>query len=273
MKATIAVLALAPMLSFGALCDDTYNLQSATQTLLTGTNPKNLAKTAKVLKGDFSDMTFIHDQLAYSLLYGFEGACAKSSKPVRFFEREGRTAALSRKTVNYQVAMYDSNTILQGSHFDYWFGFYKPSDSLQIALGRNKGGTDFKGWYGYVAFEDSVRNPESGLWTNKGIQLRMAGPADSAVLDSILMVRTGFRNLVFDQNRRGHFTLQYIRISLENKPGIAIRHRAYAAGPGAGDDPDHARYGWLVNGKRSGTENVPAFSGTRRYFREAINTR
>lgn len=184
------------MFSWAALCDDTYNLQGATQTLFIGADPKNLAKTTQVLKADLSDMALIHDQMAYNILVGFEGSCAKASKPVRFLQREGQAASLASKVdVGHQVVMYDSNTILQGSRFAYWFAFYKPSDTLKMALGRTRNG---------------------------------AGD---------------FRDLVFDGNRRGHFKLQFIRVSLENKPA-AILPRARTAGSpaaGSGQDPAHFR--------------------------------
>jgi hypothetical protein len=268
MNTITALMVLAPMLSWAALCDDTYNLQNATQTVFTGTNPKSLAKSAPVaLNSDFSNLTVLHDQMAYSIVVGFEGSCAKAVKPVRLLNREASTTGFKPKTeTSYQVVMYDSTTILQGANFDYWFGFYKPADTLKIALGRIKGGgPDFRGWYGYVTFEDSVRNPESGLWTAKGTQLRLAGPSDSATLDSILMIRTGYRDLVFDQNRRGHFKLQFIRVSLENKPGIAIRRKALAAkGSASASAGDGAAY--LADGKRISVGKDPALSDVRRFF-------
>ena len=266
--AALAAIYLSPIFpapTLGAMCDDTYNLQSATQTILTGTNPNSLSKTAKVLKGDLSDLTVLHDLMSYSIVMGFEGSCAKAGKPVRFLTRGATDKGFALRTETYQVVMYDTTTQLAGSRFDYWFGFYKPADTLQIALGRIKGdGPDFRGWYGYVSFEDSVRNPESGIWSNRGIQLRMAGPADSAALDSILMVRTGYRDIAFGENRRGHFKLQFIRVSLENKPGNAIRQRAIAARtPGASPDGD----AYLVNGKKITNENVPAPLSAPRYVK------
>ncbi|MEO6097069.1 MAG: hypothetical protein ABIW76_15880 [Fibrobacteria bacterium] len=266
MNTAIFLLTLTPMLSWAALCDDTYNLQSAIQTVFTGTNPKSLARSAPVsLQGDFSNLTVLHDQMAYSIVVGFEGSCTKAPKPVRIMNREASTNGFKAKTeTSYQVVMYDTTNILQGARFDYWFGFYKPADTLRIALGRIKGeGPDFRGWYGYVAFEDSVRNPESGLWAAKGTQLRLAGPADSATLDSVLMVRTGFRDIVFDQNRHGHFKLQFIRLSFENKPGLAIRRKDLAAKGMAGAG-DGAAY--LADGKSIMLGKNPAFSDVRIYF-------
>jgi hypothetical protein len=268
MNTALALLALTPMLSWAALCDDTYNLQSATQTIFSGTNPKSLAKSAPVaLKSDFSNLTPLHDQMAYSIVVGFEGSCTKAAKPVRLLNRDAAATGFKAKTeTSYQIVMYDTTTILQGTHFDYWFGFYKPADTLKIALGRIKGdGPDFRGWYGYVTFEDSVRNPESGLWTAKGIQLRLAGPSDSATLDSILMVRTGYRDIAFDQNRHGHFKLQFIRVSFENKPGIAIRPRVFASkGSVSANAGDGAAY--LADGKKIMLGKDRAFSDVRRYF-------
>ena len=43
----LALNALAAMPAYAALCDDTLNLQGATQPLFTGTDPNNLARTAK----------------------------------------------------------------------------------------------------------------------------------------------------------------------------------------------------------------------------------
>lgn len=250
----------APQTALAALCDDTYALQSATQTLFTGTDPKNLVRTTKLLKPDFSDLTPLHPQMAYDILTGFQGACAKTSRPAWFLSRPAAGNGFAPRTDNgYHVVMYDSNTILENTRFGYWFAFYKPADTLQLAVGRIKGGgADFRAWYAYVTFEDSVRNPESGLWTAKGTQLRIAGPSDSAVLDSVLMKRTGYRDLVFDQNRRGHFQLQFIRVSLENKPGIAIRRNASHRGGGGGTDTDQNKRRFLVDGSEIQTEKIPA---------------
>lgn len=273
MKTAIALLALAPMLSWAALCDDTYDLQGATQTLFTGTNPKSLARSVPVpLNGGFSNLTILHDQLPYSIVVGFEGSCTKAVKPVRFLDREASTTGFKAKTeTSYQIVMHDTTSILQGTRFDYWFGFYKPADSLKLALGRIKGGgPDFRGWYGYVFFEDSVRNPETGLWTAKG-QLRQAGPADSATLDSVLMISTGYRDIVFDQNRRGHFKLQIISLSYGNKPGIAIRRRmGPAMGPAAASDgPAYQADGKRIPaGKNPAAGKGQALSGVRRYFKD-----
>ncbi|GEM_PF-5436718 len=267
MKSALAVLALLPALAGAALCDDTYNLQSATQSVYTGTDPKNLTGSGKALKGDLSDLTVLHPQMSYSIMTGFEGSCTKAAKPLRFLNRDAGAAAFTSKVETaFQVVMYDSNTILTGSRFGYWFGFYKPADSLKIALGRIKDGSaDFRGWYGYVTFEDSVRNAESGLWTDKGTQLRMAGPSDSAALDSILMVRTGYRDLVFNANRHGHFKLQFIRVSFENKPGISIRRRALAQS-GKAHAASGADGNYLVDGKKIKAENIQGFPDDRRYF-------
>lgn len=262
-KSLMAVLALSPMLSWASLCDDTYYLQGATQTLFSGADPKNLAKATAVLETDLSDMAFIHDQMAYSILAGFEGSCTKAAKPVRFLQREGQSAALtSRIETGYQVVMYDSNTVLEGSSFGYWFAFYKPADSLKLALGRPKDGSvEFRGWYGFVTFEDSVRNPESGLWTSKGTRLRMAGPADSASLDSALMIRTGYRDMVFDENRRGHFKLQFIRVSLENRPTAVGRRPVWADGAAPVTGPALYR----LDGKRIDAAKPGSAFGNRRY--------
>ncbi len=273
MAAIAALTLLTAQSARAALCDDTYALQSASQTLFTGANPKNLARTSKILKPDFSDLTPLHPQMAYDILTGFEGSCAKAPRPVRFQSRASSAGGFAPRTDNgYQVVLYDSNTVLEHTRFGYWFAFYKPADTLQMAVGRIKGGgTDFRAWYAYVTFEDSVRNPESGLWTAKGTQLRMGGPSDSAVLDSILMIKSGYRDLAFDQNRRGHFQLQFISVSLENKPGIAIRPKAphRGGGDGAGRDRlDPERREFLVDGSEIKAEKIPAphaANGTRRY--------
>jgi hypothetical protein len=80
------------------------------------------------------------------------------------------------------------------------------------------------------------------------------------------MDQTGYRNLVFDQNRRGHFQLQFIRVSLENKPPNAIRQRAWEAGSRSAAAGSPGRAGWLVNGMEIKAEKIPALSGTRRYL-------
>ena len=260
-----------PQSAHAALCDDSYVLQSATQTLFTGTNPKNLIRAAKPLKPDFSDLTPLHPKMAYEILTGFEGSCAKAARPVRFLSRAESAAAFTPRIDNgYQVMMYDSNTVLENTRFGYWFAFYKPADTLKLMAGRIRGeGTDFRAWYAYVTFEDSVRNPESGLWTAKGTQLRMAGPSDSAVLDSLLMKQSGYRDLVFDQNRRGHFQLQFIRVSLENNSGIAIRPRESTAGRSGRADANLKERKFLVDGTELETEKIPspaAPNGTRRYI-------
>jgi hypothetical protein len=260
-----------PQTAYAALCDDSYSLQSATQTLFTGTNPKNLIRDAKPLKPDFSDLTPLHPKMTYDILTGFEGSCAKAPRPVRFLSRAESAGAFTPRMDNgYQVMMYDSNTVLENTRFGYWFAFYKPADTLKLMAGRIKGeGTDFRAWYAYVTFEDSVRNPESGLWTAKGTQLRMAGPSDSAVLDSLLMKQSGYRDLAFDQNRRGHFQLQFIRVSLENNSGSAIRPREWTAGRSGRAEAHLKERKFLVDGSELETEKIPspaAPNGTRRYI-------
>ena len=258
-----------PQSARAALCDDSFALQSATETVSVGTDPNKMVRIIRPLNPDFSDLTSIHPLMVYDFLTGFEGSCAKAAKPVRFMGRaEGAGAFTARIDNGYQVVMHDSNTVLENTRFGYWFGFYKPADSLKLMVGRIRDqGPDFRAWYGFVTFEDSVRNPESGLWTAKGTQLRMAGPSDSAVLDSLLMKRSGYRDLVFDGNRRGHFRLQFIGLRLGNNSAIAIRQRTLPADRRSGADAKLKERKFLVDGSEA--EKIPspaAPNGTRRYI-------
>lgn len=251
---------IAPPSAEAALCDDGYALQSVTETWSVGTDPNKMVRIIRPLQTDFSDIKSIHPLMAYDFLTGFEGSCAKAARPVRFMGRAAGAGAFTARIDNgYQVAMHDSNTVLENTRFGYWFGFYKPSDSLKLMVGRIKDqGPDFRAWYAYVSFEDSVRNPESGLWTAKGTQLRMAGPSDSAVLDSLLMKESGYRDLVFDENRRGHFRLQFIGLRLVNNSGIAIRQKALPAGRRSGADGKLKERKFLVDGSELKTEKIPS---------------
>jgi hypothetical protein len=261
----------APRSARAALCDDSYTLQSATETWSVGTDPDKMVRIIRPLRTDFSDLSSIHPLMAYEFLTGFDGSCVKAARPVRFMGRAAGAGAFTAKIDNgYQVVMHDSNTVLENTRFGYWFGFYKPADSLKLMVGRIRDqGPDFRAWYGYVTFEDSVRNPESGLWTAKGTQLRMAGPSDSAVLDSLLMKRSGYRDLVFDGNRRGHFRLQFIGLRLVNNSGIAIRQRALPADRRSGADAKLKERKFLADGSEAEAEKIPspaAPNGTRRYI-------
>lgn len=84
-----------------------------------------------------------------------------------------------------------------------------------------------------------------------------------AVLDSALMIGTGYRDMVFDQNRRGHFKLQFIRVSLENRPA-AVGRRPRTAG-GAAPDPGQDPAMYLLDGKRIGAGRPGKSFGNRRY--------
>lgn len=215
----LAVLGLIPSLLFAALCDDTYNLQSVSQTLETGTNPANLDKAYKTVAANLSNLDIISSSANYKFIVKFDGSCGKAPKAVVFRQKHsGQTTFTDTTDNSYQIQMFDSTTKVDVYQYTYWFGFYQPADQLIAYIGRdNAKSTAFVNSYAVVSFIDSVHDT-SGLWKVNSGYVGPSGPADSSSLHNRLLEATNLKNVTQNANRKIHFTVQMLQMSYENKP-------------------------------------------------------
>jgi hypothetical protein len=237
---TWATFALAAGLALGspsqtsaALCEESFNLQTATQYIYTTSNASSLGSPVVTpLATDLSNMRLLFDSTQYQIVAGFDGACgAFTKKPVRYRLRNKGSSNVQLVTVNdYFLRMYDSNTVLTGHNYGFWFGFSLKPDTLVYAIGKGKGAEDkFTAWFGVALLLDSTRNTTSGLWSSSySYQVQTSGPYDSAFLDTTLL--RGWKNIVFDSNRKGTFTVQMIKVTYDAQTTSLKKPRAAAPG-------------------------------------------
>jgi hypothetical protein len=207
--------------AFGALCEESFHLQEAKQFLFKTQDVNNLGQpTVTTLKTDLSDMKILFDSSTYQIMVGFDGACATfAQKEVRFkFRKKGDAGLQDAKVNDIYVRMYDTNTVLNGQAYRYWFGFSLRPDTLVYAVGMPKGDTaKFSTWYAIGILNDSTKNPASGLWsTSTSYQLNLSGPGEYQTLATNTL--KGWKDEAFNENRKGGFTLQMIQITYDNKP-------------------------------------------------------
>jgi len=242
---TFLALLLAPALTWGALCDDTYYLNQVTQSTYAGGDPANLAQVnRKAVRPDLSDLDYLDSNMAYAVLSKFEGSCTKTTKPLTFRSKgAGEKVFKDSLDMTYSVQMYDTNTQVEGFLYDYWFGFFKPAATLRFPLGRFNAKSDmFESWYVGVTFLDSVRNPTSGLWTVTSKFYSLAGPDDSLSLEN-RMVDATIGAIPLDENRKGRFQVQYLKVSYDSRqPNTG----GISAGPKASSGFQVTRTGSLV---------------------------
>jgi hypothetical protein len=228
MKAILSmILALVPVLTWGALCDDTYYLQSITQTILSGANPKDMStRQVKTVSPDLSELTSLHAAMTYTVLVGFDGACVKALKPVRYkVKAASKTVFTDSTDGNYQVQLYDTNTRVEDFNLAYWFGFYKPATTLNFFLGmKNTSDNTFSNYYAAVLYSDSTRDPSSGLWTRSTSHFyNLSGPSDSVSLDKGMLDGTKVRDIVVDDNHKGYFSIQFLKVVYSNQKPSSLQ--------------------------------------------------
>ncbi|MDQ2999747.1 MAG: hypothetical protein M3Y08_00590 [Fibrobacterota bacterium] len=217
----LAFIGFIPSLTLAVLCDDTYTLQSVSQTLMVGNNPDNLTKSTKSVLPDLSNLDIISATLNYKIITRFEGSCTKAPKPVVFRQKPSGKMEFTDITDNgYQIQMYDSKIPVDSYKYDYWFGFYFPAESLIAYLGRTNSKSDaFVNHYAMVSYIDSTFDPIGGqLKTDSSGFVGPSGPADSASLHNRLLEATGRKNIVQNGNRKIKFTVQMLEVRYENKP-------------------------------------------------------
>jgi hypothetical protein len=207
--------------AFGALCEESFHLQEAKQYLFKTQDVNNLGEpTITTLKTDLSDMKILFDSSNYQIMVGFDGACGTfTQKEVRFKARKKGEVGLKDAKVNdIYLRMYDSNTVLNGKPYAYWFGFSLRPDTLVYAVGMPKGdNAKFSTWYAIGLLADSTKDVNSGLWsTSFSYQMNMSGPSDSLTLATNTL--KGWKNEVFNDNRKGGLQLQMIQITYDTKP-------------------------------------------------------
>lgn len=218
---TLALGLTAGTAAFGALCDESYHLQEAKQYLYSTSSVTEVGTPAiTTLKTDLSDAKILFDSSAYQVMVGFDGACgAFTQKEIRFrIRNKGEAGFKDAKVNDLYIRMYDSNTVLNGTPYAYWFGFSQSPDTLVYAVGMPKGdGAQFSTWYAIALLADSTRDANSGLWSSSfSYQLRLSGPGDSAALATNAL--KGWKDITFDANHKGAFQVQMIRVSYDSKP-------------------------------------------------------
>lgn len=204
-----------------AICDAAYHLQSATQYLYTTQDVNQLGVPAvKSLSSDLSDMSFVFDSTSYRLIHSFEGACGNfATKPIKYRVRnKGAKTLVDGVQSDIYNRLFDSNSVLSGKNFLYWFGFSFNPDTVHYFIGRDKSENSlFTAWYGAAVLRDSTRDGASGLWRSSvGYQLQSQGPSDSLFLAG--QVLQGWKSVVFDANHQGAFTLQLIKLTYDSVP-------------------------------------------------------
>src|SRR4051812_581735 len=109
---SMAALVLAPVIVMAALCDDTFNPQSAEQTIWEGGDPTALQRVStKNISASLSDLQILTNLMAYDVLTKFEGACTKVSKPLNLMAKPGNVNVFKDSVDNgYKVQMFDSTT-------------------------------------------------------------------------------------------------------------------------------------------------------------------
>lgn len=220
---SLAVSVLAPALLMAALCDDTYNLQSVTQTLFEGTDPNALTRTeTKSVAANLSDLKVLDKLMEYGIITRFEGSCAKAVKPVTLKVKPRNVATFAQDSVDngYSIQMFDTTTLVGTKKFDYWFGFFKPADTLKVYLGRiNAQGEAFVNWYVGVIYLDSTKDDVSGLWGAPQTHFYdLTGPDDSLTLERQFLDQTIRKQPANRPKYRAHYQVQFLKVSYENKP-------------------------------------------------------
>jgi hypothetical protein len=216
----MAALVIAPAIVMAALCDDTYNLQSIAQTSFEGTDAGALARTGtKSVSASLSDLTVLDNLMEYGIITRFEGSCAKAAKPVTVKVKPRNSSVFTESVDNgYSIQMFDSNSLVGTKKFDYWFGFFKPADTLRIYLGRtNTEGSAFVNWYAGVFYTDSTKDT-SGLWVVRSHFYDLTGPDDSITLERQFLDQTIRKQPANGSTYKAHYRVQFLKVSYENKP-------------------------------------------------------
>ncbi len=212
---------LAPVLLSAALCEDTFHLQSIVQTDWKGTDPKALQRMgSKTVPANLSDLQPLDTLMAYTIMTKFEGACAKASKPDALKTKPRNAGAFKDSVDNdYLVQLFDTNTIVDSQKYDYWFGFFKPANTLRFYLPRmDSRGPAFVGWYVGIIYSDSTRS-ESGIWPpSKTRFYDLTGPDDSASLERRVLDETIGKLPASGGNYGVSYRVQFLKVSYENKP-------------------------------------------------------
>lgn len=224
-----------PALTWAALCDETYYLNSVSQTIHSGDNPTALTVSARsTVKPNLSDLTILDSNVAYNVITRFEGSCAKAVKPITLKSKPAGNHPFKDSVDNtYSVQMFDTNTKVDEFEYDYWFGFFKPAGALKFALGRYNAKSEmFVNWYVGVVWRDSVRDANSGIWAPATTHFYpLVGPDDSAVLQERMVDATIGQETV-DANHKGRYTVQFLKVSYDSKQPTRVLTRNRPASSG-----------------------------------------
>jgi hypothetical protein len=185
-----------------------------------------------------SDLKVLDNLLRYEIITRFEGSCTKAVKPVTLKVKPRNAATFAPDSIDngYSVQMFDTTTMIGTKKFDYWFGFFKPKDTLRTYLGRiNAQGDAFVNWYVGVTYLDSTKNDTSGLWGAPQTHFYdLTGPDDSVTLERQFLDQTIRKQPANGPKYRAHYQVEFLKVSYENKPAptrlAQPAHRSNASG-------------------------------------------
>lgn len=228
----LSVAAIGPAMAIAAMCDDTYNLQSVTLTQFEGSDAKALPrKSTQELSPSLAGLNVLDTLMRYAVITRFEGSCTKAAKPVTLKVKPSGAKAFTDSVDNgYQVQMFDSSTMVDSLKYNFWFGFFKPAETLSMFFGRNNAqGPAFVGWYVGIAYTDSTKD-SSGLWkVRPGVFYHLTGPDDSMALEKRVLDATIRKQPSNSGTYRAWYRVQFLKVSYENKPApnrVMPPHRA-----------------------------------------------
>jgi len=217
----LSVAAVGPAIAIAAMCDDTYNLQSVTVTQFEGADAKALPRTGtQAVSPGLADLNVLDTLMRYSVVTRFEGSCTKEAKPVTLkVKPSGAKAFTDSVDDGYQVQMFDSSTRVDELKYDYWFGFFKPAQTLSLFFGRNNAqGPAFVGWYVGISYTDTIKDT-TGLWKPQPPKFyHLSGPDDSIALEKQVLDATIRKLPPNGDNYRARYRVQFLKVSYENKP-------------------------------------------------------
>ena len=217
----LAMASILPNVAEAAMCDDAYNLQSVSLAEFEGADAGALPRTrTQAVSVDLGDLKVLDTLMRYAIITRFEGACTKAAKSLTLKVKPAGAKTFADSVDNsYQIQLFDTSTLVGDRKYDYWFGFFKPAESLEMYFGRtNAQGPAFVGWYLGIAYSDSTKD-SSGIWkVRPGIFYHLVGPDDSLALERQVLDATIRKQPANNDKYRARYRVQFLKVSYENKP-------------------------------------------------------
>ncbi len=208
------------------LCDKTFNLQTAKQMILTGTDHNTpVLDESKLLNSDLSNMALLSDSINYQILSNWEGACSETQKNVYYKMRLKHDVLKTVLDPGVKVVLNDGSVMrLADTHYEFWFRLtHTPSGNLTSdeIIGRDSGSKYFTRWQGTTTLKTITTNPTSGLTSESGSYLSyIITSPDSASLMGLL--KGAWDSRVFNANVKGQIKYQLIKAEFDTLPTPAV---------------------------------------------------